>query len=88
MKMKTLEKEKVQVVGGEGLALIAEGRDPVKGEKVKSKVVLGKRRSRVVSWYVTQWRSIDGNYDPAAFDVFDRFWQSFKYLKKSFYETL
>jgi len=26
--------------------------------------------------------------DPAAFDVFDRFWQSFKYLKKSFYETL
>jgi hypothetical protein len=87
-KMKTVEKDKVQVVGGEGLAVTAEGKDPVSGEKVKSKVVFGKRGNRVVSWYITQWRPIDGTYDPAAFDVFDRFWQSFKYLKKSLYETL
>jgi hypothetical protein len=60
----------------------------VKKEKVKSKVVFGKRGERVVSWYLTQWRPIDGAYDDSAFQVFDTFWGSFKYLKKSFYETL
>jgi len=51
-------------------------------------VVFGKRGERVVSWYLTQWRSIDGAYDDSAFQVFDTFWGSFKYLKKSFYEAL
>jgi len=86
--MKIRERQKVQVVGGEGLAVIAEGKDPVKKEKVKSKVVFGKRGGRVVSWYLTQWRTLDGTYDNSAFDVFDKFWGSFRYLKKSFYETL
>ena len=86
--MKILERQKVQVAGGEGLAVIAEGKDPVKKEKVKSKVVFGKRGERVVSWYLTQWRTLDGTYDNSAFDVFDKFWGSFKYMKKSFYETL
>ena len=80
--MKILEKKKVTVVGGEGLAVVAEGRDPVKKEKVKSKVVFGKRGERVVSWYLTQWRPIDGTYDDSAFQVFDTFWGSFKYLEK------
>jgi len=86
--MKILEKEKVNVVGGEGLAIIAESKDPVKKEKVKSEVVFGKRGDRVVAFYITQWRPMDGTYDPSAFEVFDRFWGSFKYLKKSFYQTL
>ena len=86
--MKILESQKVQVVGGEGLAVIAEGKDPVKKEKVKTKIVFGKRGERVVSWYLTQWRTFDGTYDNSAFDVFDKFWGSFRYLKKSFYETL
>jgi hypothetical protein len=88
MDIKILERKKVQVVGGEGLAVIAEGKDPVRGEKVKSKLVFGKRGPRVVSWYLTQWRPIDGTYDPSAFETFDKFWGSFKFLKKSFYETL
>jgi hypothetical protein len=86
--MEILEKHKIQVLGGEGLAVVAEGKDPIKKEKAKSKVVFGKRGDRVVAFYLTQWRSIDGTYDPSAFDVFDKFWGSFKYLKKSFYETL
>lgn len=86
--MQILEKEKVQVLGGGGLAVVAEGKDPVKKEKVKSKVVFGKRGDRVVAFYLTQWRPIDGTYDPSAFEVFDRFWGSFRYLKKSFYETI
>ncbi len=83
-----LERQKVHVLGMEGLAVVAEGKDPVKKEKVKSKVVFGKRGDRVVAFYLTQWRPIDGTYDPSAFEVFDRFWGSFRYLKKSFYETI
>ena len=86
--MEILEKKRVQVLGGEGLAVVVEGKDPIKKEQVKSKVVFGKRGDRVVAFYLTQWRSINGTYDPSAFDVFDQFWGSFKYLKKSFYETL
>src|SRR4030043_1808955 len=86
--MKILERQKVQVLGGEGMAVVAEGKDPVKKEKVKSKVVFGKRGDRVVAFYITQWRPIDGSYDLSAFEIFDKFVSSFKFLKKSFYETL
>jgi hypothetical protein len=86
--IKVQETKRVSVVGGEGLAVIAEGQDPIKKEKVRSKVVFGKRGERVVSWYLTQWRHIDRSFDPSAFEVFDKFVASFKYLKKSFYETL
>ena len=86
--MKILEEKKANLLGGEGLAMVAEGKDPVKKEKVKSKVVFGKRGERVVAFYLTQWRHIDGTYDPSAFEIFDKFVSSFKFLKKSFYETL
>ena len=88
LNMQILEKKSVPVLGGEGLAVVAEGTDPVKKEKVRSKVVFGKRGDRVVAFYLTQWRPADGAYDPSAFEVFDRFWGSFKFLKKSFYQTL
>jgi hypothetical protein len=88
VKFEVLKREKVKVVGGEGLAVTVEGKDPVKKEKVKAKVVFGKRGDRVVGFYITQWRPMDGTYDPSAFEVFDKFVASFKFLKKSFYETL
>ena len=88
MSIKVVEKKKMNVVGGEGLAVIAEGSDPIRKEKVRSKVVFGKRGDRVVSWYITQWRNIDGTFDPSSFEVFDKFVASFKFVKKSFYETL
>jgi len=83
-----LERKKVQVVGGEGLAVTVEGKDPVKKEKVRAKVVFAKRGERIVGFYITQWRPMDGSYDLSAFEVFDNFVSSFKFLKKSFYETL
>jgi hypothetical protein len=83
-----LERRKIQVLGGEGLEVVVEGKDPVKQEKVRAKVVFGKRGERVVGFYFTQWRPMDGSYDLSAFDVFDKFVKSFKFLKKSFYETL
>ncbi len=88
LQFQTLKEEKVQVVGGEGLAVEVEGKDPVKKEKVKAKVVFAKRGERIVGFYITQWRPLDGTYDPSAFEAFDKFWKSFKFLKKSFYETL
>ena len=88
LQFQILERKNVQVAGKEGLAITAEGKDPIKKEKVRAKVVFGKRGDRVVGFYITQWRPIDGTYDLSAFDVFDRFVASFKYLKKSFYETL
>jgi hypothetical protein len=88
MNIKVLESKEINVVGGEGREVIAEGKDPLKKEKVRSKVIFGKRGERVVSWYLTQWRPIDGSFDPSAFEVFDQFVASFKFLKKSFYEML
>ena len=88
VQFQVLEKKKVQIVGGEGLAVTVEGKDPIKKEKVRAKVVFGKRGDRVVGFYITQWRPIDGAYDLSAFEIFDKFAASFKFLKKSFYETL
>jgi hypothetical protein len=88
LQFQVLEKRKIQVLVGEGLEVTAEGKDPVKGEKVRAKVVFGKRGDRVVGFYITQWRPMDGTYDLSAFEIFDKFVKSFKFLKKSFYETL
>jgi hypothetical protein len=88
LQFQILERKKVQVVGGEGLAVLVEGKDPVKKEKVKAKVVFAKRGDRIVGFYITQWRPMDASYDLSAFEVFDKFVTSFKFLKKSFYETL
>ena len=88
LQFQIIEKKKIQVLGGEGLEAVVEGKDPVKKEKVRAKAVFGKRGDRIVAFYITQWRPMDGTYDPSAFDVFDKFVKSFKFLKKSFYETL
>ena len=88
LQFQVIERKKVQVVGGEGLAVLVEGKDPVKKEKVRAKVVFGKRGERIVGFYITQWRPMDGSYDLSAFETFDKFVASFKFLKKSFYETL
>ena len=88
LKFEMLEKKKIEVLEREGLSVTVEGKDPVKKEKAKSKVIFTKRGERVVAFYITQWRPMDGTYDPSAFEVFDKFVKSFKFLKKSFYETL
>lgn len=88
LEFQIIEKKKVQVLGAEGLSVTVEGKDPVRKEKVKSQVIFGKRGERVVAFYITQWRPLDGIYDPSAFEVFNQFVASFKFLKKSFYETL
>jgi hypothetical protein len=88
LSFQVIERKNFKLQNGEGLAITVEGKDPMKKEKAKAEVIFGKRGDRVVSFYLTQWRPIDGTYDPTAFETFEKFAASFKYLKKSFYETL
>ncbi len=89
VKVTVLErKTTTPVLGGEGMTLVLEGKDPVKKHKVKSKVIFGKRGERVVAFYINQWRTFESAYDQSAFDIFDKFAGSFRFLKKSFYEEL
>ncbi|MHC1698002.1 MAG: hypothetical protein AB9919_08120 [Geobacteraceae bacterium] len=83
-----LEKKNVTVLGGEGLALTFEVQDTTKKIKVRSMLIFGYRGERVVLFYLNQWRSIDSSFEKSAFEQFDKFVNSFTFLKKSFYETL
>lgn len=71
-------------------ALVAEikGVEPVKGQKVWSKVLFAYRGERVVGFYFNQWRPSEAAFDPEDGKEFDRFVETFGYLKPSFYETL
>ena len=80
--------EKSTAVGHEALTAVAEGRDEVKGDKVMTKVVMTHRGERVVAFYLTQWRALDGTYDPGEVKDFDAFVASFRFIRPSFFETL
>ena len=80
------KKEKVQIMGQPALALYIEGENPNRGEKSKSIVYLVKRGERIISFVCTQWRPLQGTFSPEPFEHFDKFVNSFKFLKKGFYE--
>ena len=82
------KREKTQVMGLDALALYFEGENPVQKEKAKSKLYLVKKGNRIISFVCTQWRPLDGRFDMQSFEIFDNFVQSFKFLKKTFYESL
>ncbi len=88
VRVTSVEKKKETVLGGDGLALTIEAKDPVAGTKVRSKVLFGKRGGRVVAFYIRQWRTMDNTYDMSAFETFDKFAGSLRFLHKSFYEGL
>ncbi len=80
------KKEEVQVMEQPALAIHLEGENPNRDEKSKSIVYLVKRGDRIISFVCTQWRPLNGAWDEAAFGHFDKFVNSFKFLKKTFYE--
>lgn len=73
---------------GEALEAVAEASDPVRGEKVLTKVILARRGDRVVSFYLTQWRPLEADFDRGELSVLDRFAASFRFLRPSFFEEL
>jgi hypothetical protein len=78
--------EQVQLWGLQAVVIQLDGENPNRNEKAKSIVYLVKKGSRVISFTVTQWRPMNGTFDPEPFGQFETFVQSFRFLKKTFYE--
>jgi len=72
--------------GRDALAIDVEGQNRVSKEKAKSKVYMIKKGSRIISFVCTQWRPLDAAYSQEPFDHYDAFVQSFKFVKKDFYD--
>jgi hypothetical protein len=85
--LRVTQREKIQINGLDAVAVSMEGENPNRNEKAKSKVYLMKRGNRVVSFVCTQWRPLNGTYSQEPFDHYSAFVQSFKFLKKDFYES-
>ena len=82
------KQDHVQLWGHAAIVMQLEGENPNRNEKAKSMVYLVKTGSRIISFTVTQWRSMNGMFDPEPFEQFQAFVQSFKFLKKTFYEEM
>ncbi len=46
-----------------------------------------KKGSRVISFVCTQWRPLNASYSEEPFEQYEAFVQSFKFVKKDFYES-
>jgi hypothetical protein len=85
---KIQKKEKTEVRGLPALALNLGGENAPHNEKALSKVYLVKRGERIISFVCTQWRPLNGSFDPEGFARFETFVRSFSFLKPDFYEEL
>jgi hypothetical protein len=82
-----LEKEEsVRVMGLPALVMILEGKNPNRDEKSRSKIYLVKQGDRIISFVCTQWRPLNAAFSDEPFRLYDRFVDTFKFLKKPFYE--
>ena len=86
--VRVTNQEKVTLGGREAIALSMEGENPNRNEKARSKIYLVKKGNRIVSFVCTMWRPLNGTYSQEPFDYFETYAQSFKFLKKDFYENL
>jgi hypothetical protein len=77
--------EKSDMMGQPTIVLNTEGKNPNQNEKAKSKFYLVKRGDWIISFLCTQWRPMNGTYDPKDFEIFDTFVKSFKFLKPGFF---
>lgn len=84
--LKVTRQEKLKLQGRDAIAIYMEGDNPHRKEKSKSKIYLIKKGNRIISFVCTQWRPLHGSFNPEPFEHFETFVQSFKFLKKDFYE--
>jgi len=80
--------EKAELTGQPIVVLNTEGKNPNQNEKAKSKFYFVKEGDWIVSFLCTQWRPMNGTYDPKDFEVFDTFVKSFKFLKQGSFEEI
>jgi hypothetical protein len=81
------KRERLTINGRDALALYMEGQNNITKEKAKSKVYLVKKENRIISFVCTQWRPLNASYSQEPFDHYEAFVQSFKFMKKGFYEN-
>jgi hypothetical protein len=79
-------RQRLTLGGRDALAIDVEGQNRVSKEKARSKVYMIKKGSRIISFVCTQWRPLDAAYSQEPFDHYDAFVQSFKFVKKDFYD--
>jgi hypothetical protein len=82
------KQDPVQLWGHAAIVMQLEGENPNRSEKSKSLVYLVKKGSRIISFTITQWRPMNGTFDPEPFEQFETFVQSFKFLRNTFHEGL
>ena len=80
------KQDRIQLWGHAAIVIQLEGENPNRNEKAKSLVYLVKKGNRIISFTLTQWRPMNGTFAPEPFERFETFVQSFKFLKKTFYE--
>jgi hypothetical protein len=78
----------ISVFGKEGMEAVTVGIEPVLRHKVWCKIIFARRGERIVAFYFTQWRPEGGEFNRTDETEFDRFVESFQFLKPSFYERL
>jgi hypothetical protein len=82
------KQERVQLWGSPAILIQLVGENPNRNEKTSSLVYLVKKGTRTISFVITQWRPMNGTFDPEPFEQFETTVKSFKFLKKTFYEEL
>jgi hypothetical protein len=78
--------EALQLWGDSAVVIHLDGENPNRNEKATSVVYLVKKGHRVISFACTQWRPMNGVFSQEPFQQFETFVQSFRFLKKTFYE--
>lgn len=86
--MEIKKEEKGEVAGRFALIVQMEGENPYRNEKTTSTIYFFKTGDYVVTLACTQWRSMKATFDPEAFQQFEAFVKSFRYMKKPFYEEI
>lgn len=80
--------EKTSLFGKDALRAETVGHEPVLDQKVLVNVIFARRGERVVAFYFTQWRPKDQEFNRTLLADFNRFAESFQFLKPSFYQQL
>ncbi|MBW2520544.1 MAG: hypothetical protein JRD88_09360 [Deltaproteobacteria bacterium] len=88
VKMEINKIEDGMIDGRNALLVYSSGENPYRNEKVKAMGYFYKLGQYIVSLACTQWRTMDGEFDQKRFQEFETFANSFKYLKKPFYEEV
>ncbi len=88
IEMNLTKTEDGMIDGRPALVAHMEGDNPYRNEKAKSVAYFYKTGQYILALACTQWRTMNAEFSPEPFQVFEEFTRSFHYLKKPFYEEI